>query len=114
MNVELSTWQRAGLIQALGAVRGNVATLRLAFGVLEAVGFTEEEAAEIGYREEGGRATWDEAGAERVWEVELGKKEARFAAGVVERWEQWPVGRAEEVFGLVEGLQRIEKGADGE
>jgi len=107
MKLELSTWQRAGLVQVLGAVRGNVATLKLALGALEVVGFTEEEAAEIGYQEEDGRASWNEAGAERVWEVELGNKEAKFAAGVVERWEQWPVGRAGEVFGLVEELTRI-------
>ena len=112
MNVELSTWQRAGLIQALGAVRGNVATLRLAFGVLEAVGFTEEEAAEIGYREEGDRATWDEVGAERVWEMDLGKKDAKFAAVVVDRFEGWKAKDAEKVFGLVEELTRI-TGQDG-
>jgi len=105
MRMELSTWQRAGLIQVLGAVRGNVATLRLALGALEAVEFTEEERLEIGYREEGGRAEWNEAGAERVWELEVGEREARFAAGVVEGWEQWPVGRAEEVFGLVDKLK---------
>ena len=105
MNVELSTWQRAGLIQALGAMRGNVATLRLALGALEAVEFTEEEREEIEYVEVQGQATWNEAGAKRTWEIELGEKEAQFTAGVVERFEQWPVAKAEEVFALIELLK---------
>lgn len=104
MRLQLSTWQRAGLIAALGQVRGNVATLRLALKALEAVEWTREEQEEIEYQEEAGRAEWNEAGAGRVWEVEVEERVARFAKGVVEGYNQWPMGKAAEVFDLVEQL----------
>ena len=114
MMIQLSTWQRAGLIQALGAVRGNVATLRLGLETLEVVEFTNAERAEIEYVEADGQVSWSEAGAQRVWKIELGKRDARFAAGAVDRFEEWKAKDAPKVFDLLERLQRIEKGADGE
>jgi len=105
--LELSTWQRVGLIQALGMSEGNVATLRLAFRVLEAVEFTEEEQEEIEYREDDGQARWNEAGAKRLWEVGLGKKEAKFAASVVDKFGGWKTKDASKVFDLLEKLTRI-------
>ena len=104
MRLHLSTWQRAGLIVALGQVRGNVATLRLALEALEAVEWSREEQEEIEYQQENGRAKWNEAGAGRVWEVEVGGKVARFMRGVVEGYGQWPVGKVVEVFDLEEQL----------
>ena len=106
MRIQLTTWQRAGLIMAVSQARGNVGVLRLGLEALEALEWTEEEREEIGYREVGGRAEWNEAGADRVWEVDLGEKAARFVAGVVEGFGGWPVARAEEVFRLIEELRR--------
>jgi len=109
MKLQLSTWQRAGLVQVLGQVRGNVATLRLALAALESLEFTDEERSEIKYVEGQGQATWNEAGAERAWEIELGEKEAQFTAGVVEGFGDWPVAKAEEVFALIELLKLAER-----
>ena len=89
---------------ALGQLRGDVATLRLALRAIDALDFTEEERAEIGLHGDNGQMAWNDAGAARAWDISLDKREAAFVARVAQDYRQWPVAKVKEVLDLFEQL----------
>lgn len=59
--MEFSVAERLLLLKALGAVEGNLATLRLVRDLQQELGFSEKEHKDLGFREEGGMTLWNES-----------------------------------------------------
>lgn len=109
MELTLTTWERISLVDVVGQVRGNLATLRKAGKALDVLELTDEEEEEIELVRtlgpEGSVIQWNDKGDQRTWEVEIGDKEA---AAIVKRafvqHEGWRVGERERVEALAEKL----------
>jgi len=69
--VNLSVQERLLLLEALAAVRGNFAELRILRELKENLSFSEEEHKELGLRAEGGKMFWNPAAAQDK-EIEIG------------------------------------------
>jgi len=104
VEIELTIWQRAMLIQVISGMRGDVKLLRQALRALEALDFTEEEREAGEIVEEEGRMLWSTAASETVYTVTLEKPVVRFVRNAAEGFQGWPVGQAAEVLDLLEKL----------
>jgi hypothetical protein len=70
MNLELTTWERLILVQVVGMARGDIQTVRLGLGLMGKLDLSDEEKAEIGFREIApGEARWDQV--DRLWPLEF-------------------------------------------
>jgi len=109
--MKLSVFQRWALAQAVGAVTGTVAEVRLGMMALEALEFSDEERERIGLEEMAGGLRWER---EDRTEVELPEETTALVRAAAERWRGWPVAKAqemEELLGLLAEGQGPEPGA---
>lgn len=101
MELRLTVYQRWGLVQAVGEVRGTLAQVRLGGRALDALEFGEEERAAIGMETADGMVRWAE---EREQVVELPDECVGLVRGAAEGWPGWMVERRREVEAVVEAL----------
>jgi len=104
MELELTIWQRAILVQVVNGTRGDVRAFRMALRALEVLEFTEEEREEIGLVEEAGQMRWQAEAMGRTFTIALEKPELRFIRNAAEGFQGWPVAQAGEVLDLLEKL----------
>lgn len=103
MKLRLTTWERISLINILYEARGPLGYLRKAGAALDALEMSDEEKAEVGYREaltpEGRQMLWEDE--EREWELEVADREA---AHILRRaaasYEGWRVPDRDKVYAL--------------
>ena len=58
--MKFDVMDRLLMLKALGAVEGNLATLRVVRDLQGEIGFSEEELKELGLHQEGGRTFWEQ------------------------------------------------------
>jgi len=104
MKLQLTTWQRLSLYQAVGALEGSVSVVRTASKVLDALEMSDDEKAKVGYRElPDGRALWRDV--ERRFGLEIADREAAaLLKRTVKGYTHWPAGQARQVLDLAEQL----------
>jgi len=101
VDMQLTIWQRAMLVQVVSGTRVDMRALRVALRALEALEFSEEEREEVGLVEEGGQMRWPADSVGRTFTIALEKPELRFVRNAVEGFAGWPVAQAGEVFELL-------------
>ena len=69
--MQFNIQERLLLINAVGAVEGNLATLRIVRDLQQELGFSEEEHKKIGFVQKGDQITWDPK-VQLVKEVSIG------------------------------------------
>lgn len=69
MKFQLTTWDRVMIAGIIGSLQGDIALIRKAGKVLDAIELTPSERDEIKLRAEGSMITWDDQ--DRIWECEL-------------------------------------------
>jgi hypothetical protein len=102
MKLNLTTWQRLMIIQALNAQSGHISILRTALKLLEILELSMEEQAEVGLvQQPDGGLFWRDT--ERRFEIAIDDRElAAFLKRAVAAYQGWPVGQAAEAIDLFE------------
>jgi len=103
IKLTVNVWQRLTLVQVLGEVRGNAATIRKVLGLLDIFELTEEEKAEVGYKiNADGAVLWEH---NCTYDMEVtGKVEGDILCKSVKNYQAWPVKKSEEIFALFSQL----------
>ena len=102
MKLHITAWQRFQSLQAVGALRGNVAILRQGAHLMDILEFTDKEKAEIGYVERpGGGASW--RAVDRLFDLEIkDKNQSDLLKRALEQVQDWPVGNAGPALDLLD------------
>jgi hypothetical protein len=102
--MELTTWQRTMLEQAVGSVQGNVATVRTASQILDVLEMTDEEKEAVGLTDHpDGYKVWTDT--EKTWDIELTDWQRKIARNAVEQFQGWQAANADQLFDLIEQLE---------
>ena len=112
MEIQLTLWQRAMLVQVVSGTRGDVRALRMALRALEVLEFSEEEREEVGLVEEGGQMRWPVEATGRTFTIALEKPELRFVRNAADGFQGWPVAQAREALELLGKLGVNMEGQD--
>jgi len=92
MRLRLNTWQRVQLEMLVGAVKGTAAAIRKAVQLLDILEMSDEEKAQVGFKQDVSIIKWDDL--EHVWEIEIGDSNlASFLRELVKRKTDWTVNR---------------------
>ena len=98
MKIEVNTWQRQMLAMLCGGMRGDVATIRKAMGLLDILELTKEEKNAINLRVTPEGLTWDNADLTYVLNIE--EEGIELLRELYSSFNQWPAQQARLVLDL--------------
>ena len=98
MKIEVNTWQRQMLAMLCGGMRGDVATIRKAMGLLDILELTKEEKKAINLRVTPEGLTWDDA--EKVYVLDIEEEGIELLKQLYSSFDKWPAQQARLVLDL--------------
>ena len=101
--MELTTWQRTMLEQAVGSMRGTVAVIRVAVTLLGKLEMTDKEKESVGLVDDGPNRFW--TNADKQWKIALTQNERQVALNAIEMFPGWRVQDSDQVIELEEMLK---------
>ena len=96
---QLTTWDRVVISQIIGAIEGDLKTIRIAGKLLDAVEMKPEESAEVHLRVTDGMTLWDEP--ERLWNVEITSKAAQLLSERLQAHRGWQSAQHRQVDAML-------------
>ena len=98
MKLVVNTWQRLMLSMLCGGMRGNVATIRKAMGLMDILDLTEEEKKAINFKTSPIGQTWENETL--TYELDIEEEDIELLRNLYTSFDQWPANQASLVLDL--------------
>lgn len=86
--LEATTWERLKLLAVVGSLQGNVATIRLAFKMMDKIVLSDEERKEVEWIElPEGNVQWKDS--QRLWKLEFDDGEWGLVVQAARNFQGW-------------------------
>ena len=107
--VELNTWERTMLAQAIGYLRGDVALIRRAVKLLDVLDLKPDEAEAVNMHLDGeGALRWDKP--QHTWPLSLSAADLTMLRQAADAFPMWSAAQSAHLFALLDKLTPPKEG----